>query len=72
MEKELKVIGEVIDSSTEFKWRLTRGAESSIWERYYEGVLVHTFKNGETWAYATDYWSGVLPVYTPFQIVVPK
>lgn len=63
---------EFVDTPKEFKWRLTCGQENSPWSKHYSGLLVHKFINGRTFAVATDYWSGVLPVQTPFEILTKE
>ena len=71
-----KVEAEFIDNSKGFKWRLVKGEEKSPWSKHYEGILVHTFKNGEKWGLATQYWSckeeNSLPIEIPFQIIVDR
>ena len=62
---------ELINTEKDCKWRLIWRNEKSEWYGYYSGLLVHRFSNGETWAYATNYWLGTLPTETPFQIIVP-
>lgn len=61
---------EFINSKTEFKWRLKLGDEYSEYSSHYAGLLVHRFKDGRTFAVATGYWEGTLPVERPFQIVI--
>lgn len=68
--KEIQV--QIEDLKNSYRWRLAYGNqdgwETSEWTSYYEGILKHTFSNGETWYYASDYWNGVLPTEKPFQI----
>lgn len=62
------IVVEIINSSTEFKWRLKMGGQESPWFTSYESILSHTFPNGQTWFLATAYWGGTFPELVPFQI----
>lgn len=64
----LQVTVEVIDTAQEFKWRLMFGETAiSPFTSYYEGILTAKWR-GVTYAYATDYWNGVLPTEKVFII----
>lgn len=62
------VTANVINTTKEYKWRLECGNKHSEWSTHYEGVLTHKF-NGQLYAYATQYWDGVLPTEVVFKIV---
>ena len=70
----MKVIANMEDKLDGFRWRLEKGEEKSPWCSRYDGILVHTFKDGTKWGLVTQYWQGKesqsLPTETPFQIVV--
>jgi hypothetical protein len=63
-----KVELEVINTEKEFKWRLKKDKEYSPFTSQYDGILSHTFINGETFYVAMGYWEGVLPIEKPFKI----
>ena len=66
-----KVVVEVINTTTNFEWRMTIGKYSTGWTRHYEEVLVlRSPKTDCVYGYATDYWLGTLPTETIFKIEV--
>ena len=72
----MNVKAEFVDNKKEFKWRLIKGNEVFKWSKWYEGILVHTFKDGTKYELATQYWSGEsstsLLTEKPFQIIEHK
>lgn len=70
-ERKPKPVAKFINTKKEFKWRIAYGKEVSPWYSFYQGLLVHKFADGRTFALATDYWNGRLPVEQVFEITAP-
>lgn len=62
-------IAEFVNTREEFKWRMKWKNETSPWMDHFASILTCQFSNGETWALATSYWEGALPIEKPFRIV---
>ena len=65
---------EIVNTDRTFLWRMVLNDEQSEWTSHYQGILVHTFKDGRTFGVVTDYYCGVperdrFKEMIPFQIV---
>jgi hypothetical protein len=61
------ITAEIKNTSKYFRWRLIGPSAKTEWDGDYEGILI--LKEGtRTFAYATDYWRGILPTEEPFEI----
>lgn len=58
-----RIVVEVENTSTSFRWRMSVNDDMSEPTGYYAGLLVH-----KGFGLATAYWEGSLPVFSPFMI----
>lgn len=65
-----KVTIEVINSSTEFKWRLSIGKTSTLWTSHYSGICSIPSQKYPTrhYIYLMEYWNGTLPIETILKV----